>query len=185
MLHMLQNNYKIKIIENLLKKQNHIRGIAKDIGTNQTTIARKMQELYNENVVDYVIEGKNKVYSLKNSFEAKQHACIAEQHKLIETLNKYPLLRGIAEEIRKNPKIHLAVLFGSYAKGTAHKESDIDVYIDTDNANIKKEIENLHTKLSVKIGKYDADILLIQEIEKEHVIIKGVEEYYEKNKFFV
>ena len=100
MLHMLQNNFKLQIIENLLGKKNHVRGIAKDIGTNQTTVARKMQELYKENAVDYEIEGKNKVYNLKKSFEAKQYACIVEQHKLMETVSRYAILRGIIEEIR-------------------------------------------------------------------------------------
>ena len=42
----------------------------------------------------------------------------------------------------------------------------------------------LDSKLSIKIGKYDKNNNLIKEIEKNHVIIKGVDEYYEKNKFF-
>jgi len=78
----------------------------------------------------------------------------------------------------------LAIIFGSYAKGLAHKDSDIDVYIETTNLQLKKDIEQLNTKLSVKIGKYNSTNILIQEIEKNHVIIKGVEQYYEKNKFF-
>ena len=78
----------------------------------------------------------------------------------------------------------MAIIFGSYAKGLAHKDSDIDVYIETTNLQLKKDIEQLNTKLSVKIGKYNSTNILIQEIEKNHVIIKGVEQYYEKNKFF-
>ena len=40
------------------------------------------------------------------------------------------------------------------------------------------------TKLSIKIGKYDKSNLLIKEILKNHIIIIGVERYYEKNRFF-
>ncbi|MBI4447428.1 nucleotidyltransferase domain-containing protein, partial [Candidatus Woesearchaeota archaeon] len=80
--------------------------------------------------------------------------------------------------------IRLAILFGSYAKGTANKESDIDIYIDTKDANLKEEVELISSKISVKIGKYNKESLLIKEIEKAHVIIKGVELYYEKNKLF-
>ncbi len=65
MLHMPQNYYKLKIVEALLRKENHIRALAKQLKTNQTTIARKVKELYNENVVDYKQEGRNKVYFLK------------------------------------------------------------------------------------------------------------------------
>ncbi|MEK6853976.1 MAG: hypothetical protein AABX60_01455, partial [Nanoarchaeota archaeon] len=64
------------------------------------------------------------------------------------------------------------------------KESDIDVYIDTVDRETRDEISDIDTKLSVKIGRYDTQSLLIKEIEKNHVIIKGVEEYYEKSKFF-
>lgn len=56
------------------------------------------------------------------------------------------------------------------------------MYIDTTHRKLKEEIEVLDTKVSVKIGKYNRESLLIKEIEKNHVIIKGVEAYYEKNK---
>ncbi len=64
---MSQKNYKIMIIFSLLIKENHIRGLAKEIGTNQTTISRKINELFEENVVDSKIEGKNKVFFLKKN----------------------------------------------------------------------------------------------------------------------
>jgi len=64
---MSQNDYKIKIAESLQKKENHIRGLAKELNTNQTTIARKINELFKENVVDYKKEGRNKVYFLKKN----------------------------------------------------------------------------------------------------------------------
>ncbi len=78
----------------------------------------------------------------------------------------------------------MAIIFGSYAKELAHKDSDIDIYLETENRKIKKDIENLNSKLSVKIGKYDKNNLLIKEIKKDHIIIKGVEKYYEKNELF-
>ena len=90
----------------------------------------------------------------------------------------------ILEEITKKIDEKLIILFGSYAKGLAKKDSDIDIYIDTLNSKIKKNAEKINKKFSVKIGKYDNKSLLIKEIEKSHVIVKGVEEFYEKNKFF-
>lgn len=184
MLHMSQKDYKIQIVEALLKKENHVRGLAKELNTNQTTIARKTKELYQENAADFQMEGKNKVFHLKKTLEAKQYAYIAELHKLKEALQKYPRLRLITENIRKNPKITLALIFGSYAKGTAHKDSDIDLYLETKDKKLKEEVELLDSKLSVKIGLYDPSNLLIKEIEKNHLLIKGIEVYYEKNRFF-
>ena len=181
---MSQNCYKERIIELLLKKHNHIRGLARDLKTNQTTISRKIKELEKENIVDYVQEGSNKVYHLKKSIEAKQYVLIIEHHKLNQIIKKYPLLRNIIQKIQQHPKIQLALLFGSYAKKIAHEESDIDIYIETTNNELKKEIESLNTKLSIKIGKYNKNSILIKEIEKNHAVIKGTEKYYEKNKFF-
>ena len=172
------------VVENLLRKENHVRGLAKDLLTNQTTAARKLGELYQENIVDYRHEGKNKVFFLKKTLEAKQYACITELYRLLVALREYPRLRGIFEKIRQNNKISLAILFGSYAKKTAGKDSDIDVYLDTTDRTVKKDVELINTKLSVKIGAYDRQNLLIREIEKNHVIIKGVEDYYEKTRFF-
>ena len=184
MLHMEQKDYKLEIVDELLKNDNHARGIAKNLETNHMIIVRKMNNLSKENVVDYRQQGKNKVYFLKKSAEAKAYAFMTESYKIVRILKKYPQLRGIVEKIQKNKEIKLAVLFGSYAKGTAKTESDIDVYLDSTNGVLKKELEKLDTKLSVKIGKYNKSNLLIKEIDKNHIIIKGIEQYYEKSGFF-
>ena len=181
---MSQNNYNTRIVGALLKAENHIRGLAKLLGTNQTTIARKVHELSKENILDFKQEGRNKVFFLKKTLEAKQYAYLVETQKLIETLKKYPALRRVIETIKKNEKVSLAILFGSYAKGSANKESDIDIYIETTESKLKGEVESIDSKISVKTGKYNRDSLLIKEIEKNHAIIKGIERYYEKNKFF-
>jgi predicted transcriptional regulator len=104
------------IIKNLLKSPNHIRGLAKDLNTNQTTIARKIKDLSNNNVVDFNIEGKNKTYFLKKTLEAKEYIIITEHYELLKTIKKYPILRNIIEEIKKDKTIEIVILYGSYAK---------------------------------------------------------------------
>ncbi|MBU2562523.1 MAG: nucleotidyltransferase domain-containing protein [Nanoarchaeota archaeon] len=184
MLHMEQKDYKLEIVNILLKGGNHVRALAKKFNTNHMIISRRMKELFDSNVVDYNLEGKNKVYFLKKNLEVKAFIFAAENYKLIQLLKKYPFLRKIIERIQENNKIKLAILFGSYAKQSAEKGSDIDIYIETKDKKIKQGLEILDSNLSVKIGEYDKKNLLIREIEKNHVIVKGVEVYYEKNKFF-
>lgn len=181
---MSQNNYELRIVETLLKKDNHIRGIAKELRINQMTVSRKIRELYKENVTDYKQEGKNKVFFIKKTLEAKQYAYLTEITKVLGAIKKYPVLRTIIESIAKKTNIKLAIIFGSYAKGKATGESDIDLYAETTDNKIKEEIAQINTKLSVKTGNYDKQSLLIKEIEKNHLIIKGIEEYYEKTRFF-
>ncbi len=184
MLHMEQKNYKLEIVELLLQGKNHVRGLANRLGTNHMLVARKVKELSRSNAVDFAWEGKNKSYFLKRTAEARAHALMAENYKLMQTLNRYRGLRGIVEKIQRDGRIRMAVLFGSYAKGTAAKDSDIDIYIETKDRDLRKELLLLDSKLNIKIGEYDRQSLLIKEIEKNHVIIKGTEEFYEKNRLF-
>ena len=78
----------------------------------------------------------------------------------------------------------ITAIFGSYSKGNETKASDIDIYIVTRSRNFKYRASKLNSKFSVKTGGYDKNSLLIKEIEKNHIIIKGVEKFYEKNQFF-
>ncbi len=181
MFHMERKDYKLEIISKLINSKNHIRGLAKNLNTNHTLIVRKMNELEKNNVVDYKQEGKNKVYFLKNNNESRLYVIMTEVYKLLLLQKKHPKLRNIIDKIQKNKKINLAILFGSYAKGLSKKDSDIDIYIETEDRKIKQEIEMINSKISVKIGLYDKTNLLIKEIEKDHTIIKGFESYYEKN----
>lgn len=181
---MERKDYKLEIVSELLRSKWHARALAKKMLTNHTTILRKLNELYSENAVDYIQEGKNKTYFLKKTSEAKTYVFMTESYKLKRLLKKSPNLRKIIEEIQGNNKIRLAVLFGSYAKFSPAENSDIDVYIESGEKAIKSEIENVHSKVSVKMGRYDRKNPLVKEIEKNHIIIKGVELFYERNKFF-
>lgn len=177
MLHMSQINY--NIILDLIKQDNHIRGIANHLNTNQTTIARKVKELEEQNIIDYRNEGKNKVYFIKETLEKTIYVKIIEQNKILNAIKKYPKIRQISEKINSNKQIKLAIIFGSYAKNNIDKNSDIDIYIETESIEIKKMIELIDSKLSVKIGKFDINSILAKEIIKDHIILKGIDRYYE------
>lgn len=166
-----------KILGELLKQNNHVRSLSKSLGVNHMTISRKMKQLEEENILDYNVEGKNKVYFIKNSIEAKENLMIMEHLKLIELIRKNPRFRKIANEIKKL-NLELAIIFGSYAKGTFTKNSDIDLYIDKKEH--KEKLEKLDSKLSIKYGEFDKNNLLVKEIIKNHIILKGVEKFYEK-----
>jgi len=105
---------------------------------------------------------------------------IVSLQKLSILLRKHPELSVLFEEILKKTSEKLIILFGSYAKGLAKTDSDIDIYIETKNRNTKKVIEDIHSKINVKIGSFDVKSPLIREIIKDHVIIKGIEVFYDK-----
>lgn len=181
---MSQKDYKREIVLDLIQGSNHLRGIAGHLNINPMMVARRIKELLEENAVDYRMEGKNKIFFLKKTLEAKNYIFSAEIYRLHHLLERYPSLRQIIEKMQEDKRVKLAVIFGSYAKGIAREDSDIDIYVDTTNKKIKEEFSLLNSKLSIKIGKYNQSSLLIKEIKKNKVIIKGVEPFYEKNHFF-
>lgn len=177
-------NYIYEVLLLLLKREMHGRELAKDLKTSLTRIQSILTELRKANVLDYNIIGKNHLYFIKKNLTAKSFILNAENYKLTKILIKNPELEPIFQDIIKKSNANLILLFGSYAKGNAKKDSDIDIYIDTTNHKMKEDSEKIYDLVNVKIGTFNKEDLLIKEIIKNHVIIKGGEEYYEKIKFF-
>ena len=186
MINMVQNknNLELEIILVLLKNRTHLREIARILKEPHSTILRKINELVMENILDYTKEGKNKIFFIKNNLKSKNYIYSAEIHKLNKILKKYPELSIIFEDIKKNFSKGMIILFGSYAKDNPKKDSDIDIYLETNDSKIRDKLKEINSKLSIKIGKFDITSLLIKEIIKNHVIIKGLEDFYERIDFF-
>lgn len=180
----VEQNLTNEIVALLQQADLHPRGLAEKLQTNHMTVARKLRRLVDENIADCRTEGKNNVYFLKQSIEGRNAAMIAEIYKQSRIVSTYPVLRGIFQAVQEMREVPLALLYGSYAKGLPKKNSDIDIYIETLNPNVKKQLLQRHSLLSVKIGEFDPKSLLIKEIIKDHVIIKGVEVYFDKTGFF-
>ena len=182
---MVQNkdNVNSEIILLLLKGENHLRCIAKQLNESHSTVLRKLDNLVKENVLDYKKEGKNKVFFIRKNLQAKSYVFNAEIYKMIKLLKRYPEMSIIINDLLKKNE-SLIILFGSYAKFSAKPDSDIDIYAETRRRKVKEELESVHSKIKVKIGDFDMDSQLIKEIIKNHIILRGVEAFYEKTRFF-
>jgi len=180
----VEQNLTNEIVALLLKEDLHTRAIAERLKSNHATVIRKLRDLTGDNIVDFRAEGKNKVYTVKKSLEGRNAAMIAEMYKQSLVVCRYPVLRGIVRAVQEMPDIPLALLYGSYAKGLATKGSDIDLFVETSDVRIKKQLELRHSSLSVKIGTFDTKDLLIREIIKDHIILRGVEVYFDKTGFY-
>ena len=180
---MEQKLYNYEIILYLLKGEKHLRQIAKDLKTNHMTIKRISDKLVEENVLDIKKEGRNNIFSIKKTGEAYNAVLMAEIYARNKLLKKHPELKQDIKMLKKM-KANMIVIFGSYAKGSETKTSDIDVYIATKNNKLKEEVKKINSRFAVKTGEYNKKNLLIKEIEKNHIIIRGIEAFYEKNQFF-
>lgn len=180
---MFQNkNIKNLVLLELLKGERHLRGIAKNIETSPSTLMRTTNELVKNNVVDYKTEGKNKVFFIKNTLQAMSAVYEAEYYKFAKLLETYPELSIILGDVLSKSGAKFIILFGSFARFSADKKSDIDIYVE--DISEKKIIENINSKINIKTGKFNLNSELVREIIKNHVVIKGVEEFYEKIGFF-
>ncbi|MBU3923403.1 MAG: nucleotidyltransferase domain-containing protein [Nanoarchaeota archaeon] len=177
-------NYEFEVLLSLLKKEMHGRELAKELGTSLTRVQSILNDLRDGNVLDYRKVGKNHIYFIKKNIVSRSYVLSAENYKFVRVVSKHPFLEPLFEDIISKSGSGLIVLFGSYVKGNARKESDVDIYIEGVDEKVKKDVEKVSDLVSVKIGAFDKDALLVREIIKDHVIIKGGEEFYDKIGFF-
>src|SRR3990172_11864679 len=101
LLHM-ELNITSEILNVLFGEEIHARVLAKRLDINHMTVIRNLKELVSENVLEFRKEGRNKVYFLKKSMEARNYAIISELYKLNKTLKNYPELRKTIQDIQQN-----------------------------------------------------------------------------------
>lgn len=173
-------NLEHEIILYLLReKRGYVREISRSLNKPHSTISRKLKNLTQEGVLDCERKGKNKVYFLKKNLRADLCIYNSERYKMIKLLYKYPRMNVILQDILDEVSEGLVVLFGSYADLTANEDSDIDIYIKGRNQKTRGRIEDIHSRVNVKIGEFNTEDPLIREIIKKHIILKGVEEFYQ------
>ena len=168
-----------EIILLLLREKTHLRNIAKELNLSPSTLMRKINILVELGVLNFKIEGKNKLFYIENNLIARSYVLNAENYKLRKFAEKYPKVALVLSEVIKKTDC-MTLLFGSYSKFCADKNSDIDIYVDTVDTKIKNVLESINSKINVKIGKFDKSSFLIKEIINNHIILRGGEIFYEK-----
>lgn len=179
----------LKIVELLAKnmeKKFTINEVAKSLKEYYSFVHRIINRLAKDGVIIKNKAGKAYLCSL-NIENEKSFALIqlAEIEKR-EGLNKE--LKLILEDFVKSAESSISiVLFGSYAKGIATKESDIDILlISKEKKRIDKIIKEIYAKYGKEINaiimtpedfKKQKDKAVIKEIVKNHYVIHGVENF--------
>lgn len=173
-------SYEAEVLLCLLKRETHGRELAKGLETSLTRIQSILNELRRQNVLDYAVEGKNHIYFIKKTLLAKTLVLNAENYKLAKLLCEFPSLEPVFKEVIQKYPGQMIILFGSYAKFVPKEESDIDLYMESADKKAKETISRIDERLRVKIGRFNKEDPLIQEITKNHIIIQGGETFYEK-----
>ncbi len=155
------------------------RALAKKLGMNQKTVSNILKRLEKENILKFSSEGKNKYYFL-NKFNPNISEIIrmTELGKKINFLEKHKTLKDLFREIEGRTS-GICIVFGSYASGAENKESDIDLFV----MGSIKNTSDIEKAFNIKINAISSKKKNIQEepifkeIMKNHIILKGVEEF--------
>lgn len=185
MSNMILNNNILDILEEFatdFNKKIYGREIAKKLKMNQKTVSNILKRLEKEHILKFSVEGKNKYYYINN-----HHSNIKEIIKLIEInkkmkfIEKYKKFTELFNKFELRTK-GILVVFGSYANFSSNERSDLDILIIGKNEEIKDLEELYNIKINIiRIDKnnFDKNDTLIKETIKNHVILKGVEDFIE------
>ncbi|MEM4263871.1 MAG: nucleotidyltransferase domain-containing protein [Candidatus Woesearchaeota archaeon] len=159
----------------------HASMLAKEINRPQKTISRQLNSYCETGLLKYKREGKNKLYYLDLEDPAtKTLLNLVESYKSIEFLCKNKKIALLIKELCKKATV---ILFGSYAKGKATPESDIDLVIMGSRKSAEEIIKKYPFKVSLQYITVQKLKTLIKEknalaleIKKDHIIFNNFEE---------
>jgi len=161
-------NYKAKL---------YLREISRRSGLPLKTCQKTLSHLEKAKVLKAHIEGRNKYFSLNlENIKTKSYLQQAEIYQTDRFVEKYPQFKIFLKELRTTVPI---IVFGSFAKFTADKNSDLDLLIISNREIVlpfhllpfKPHQITMTEKTFIKaLEKHEE---LIKEIESNHIILNN------------
>jgi predicted nucleotidyltransferase len=177
----------LQIIELFTKgynKEYYIREVQKILGISPRTAQLILDDLEKKAILESVTKGKIKVYKIKKSDIAQEYLVFVEQYKKISFLEKHRLIREVIGKITSHI-CGVGIIFGSYAKGTEKKGSDLDVFVigSYDEKSINEVSKMYGIEINAKnypskiFGKSIQNDALVREVLDNHVVFRNAEEF--------
>ena len=180
-------------------KRIHLRRIASILKITHRTASLHLNRLERLKIFKSRYVGKHKEFYLNlNNILTKFYLVAAENYLALDFLKRNFLVKKIFLDLTKKLKFeHSVILFGSYAKGEARPESDIDLLVLGELKN-KSFVRSIEEKYDKKIAlktftpeefakALERKDFLAVEILKNHIILRNPEilvslmwDYYEK-----
>ena len=183
---MILNEQKIAMFESfILNTDEKITAsqIAKKHNLNQKSIYLFLEDLEKQGILISEMQGKNKLYQLnKSNQELVRHfLCLIEHLRTFYFYHENPNIKLIIQKIL--PYIQgIAAIFGSYAKNTQKETSDLDIFIigNYDEEKIASISSTFNIDVNIKHQKSFKQNRLIKEVEKNHILIKNIEQFIQE-----
>ncbi|MBI5458131.1 nucleotidyltransferase domain-containing protein [Methanobacterium sp.] len=163
-----------------------IRKISQMTGIRYTNVYNIIKKLEQENIID--LEKTGNAYQC-NLLKKPNSLIFSAEYARRDVLTKNSDFKVLQQKLNFLPFPFIALLFGSYAKGSASETSDIDLMVIAE-GNRKKEIERTLSILPLDIHliffTYEEFMMMIRskefsvvsEATKYNVILVGIEDYY-------
>jgi len=162
------------------KNEFYLRQISKLTKLPLKTCQNILAFLEKERVLKGKLDGKNKYFSLNTeNIKTKSYILRAEIKKTEDFLEKYPLFNSFLKSIVSND---LIVLFGSFAKRGADKDSDVDLLVISGDEKISSHLLPFKVHKTVLTEQLFRKAILeketlIKEIEENHIILNNHSSY--------
>lgn len=177
------------------EEQLTIRGIAKRLDKSYTLVYNNIADLKKRNIIRKQDVPPGQIIKL-NEFAPTDIFVDIEFKRKKDFLKKYPWIQIMLEDLLASSEnlFFVIIVFGSYAKGTQTTKSDLDLLIIVQDKKEIKGIENVIQKVYIKVKKSlnfvdindfkemiqnTNELNIGNEARKYHIILYGVEEYYQ------
>jgi predicted nucleotidyltransferase len=168
----------------------HMRAMAKLLDTSHMTLLPHLKRLEELKILQTEKVGKNKHYTLnKDNVLTKYYLIATEELVTIDYLEKTFLIKKLAEHLTSIDISNPLILFGSYAKGYATEESDIDLFSigrlnEKQTNHIQKFEATFGKKINIKTASAEnfnaglrAGDILIREVVANHVVMCNLDSF--------
>lgn len=171
------------LIENL-EQQLSIRQIALQRKINYKSAYQAVHKLFKERIVDILRQGNIKLCKFNRHFNATVFA--VEDHRR-QALLKNKNLKVIYQHLKTINQQYILLLFGSHAKNTQTKHSDIDLLLISNQPEaIKTQMQLLPLPIHLTAISYadfqtmlkSREFTVVSEAVKKNIIFFGGEDYY-------
>ena len=169
-------------------KSLHVREIARETGVDVKAIHFQLKRLEKANILSSTLKGRNKEYSLNlGNLLTKYYLVLAEAYASITYLGRNFLVKRIIDELSEQIE-GVIILFGSFAKERTTKESDVDLFIITEEevaVDVAKEIGDLTGRdINIKSANktrflrgLERNDPLMKEVVSDHIVLKRIDNF--------
>ncbi|MFH1511503.1 MAG: nucleotidyltransferase domain-containing protein [Candidatus Woesearchaeota archaeon] len=177
----------IKILKLMLQNRENkftIRQLSKSAKINYRIAHEKVTKLEKEGLIKTTKIGNSRICELANAFN---HKIFEAEYQRRQDFLKNKNMLILCNRLQELKFGFIALLFGSYAKGTADKDSDIDILtIGGMEKEIRLALSLLPEKMHLTHVTYQEfiqmaksrEFTVVSEAMKCNVLLAGIEEYY-------